>query len=179
MRLNQTFSTATLAAALLAGVALAPIAGLAQTTTQQPAQQQTGQTGTAQQQTGQATQMAQQPTHATQDGFLVRQEADQMLVSNLMGVDVIGAAGENIGNVDDVVADREGQILGVVVGVGGFLGIAEKDVGIPVDALTFDMEDVPDDEMAWGWGTGRVNRVVVDYTREELEAAPEFRRFED
>jgi len=145
MRLNQTFSTATLAAVLLAGVALAPAAG-----------------------------------HAQTDGdFLMRQEADQMLVGNVLGIDVVGAAGENIGNVDDVVADREGQILGVVVGVGGFLGIAEKDVGIPVDALTFDMEDVPDDEMAWGWGTGRVNRVVVDYTREELEAAPEFRRFED
>jgi len=145
MRLKQTFSTATLAAVLLAGVALAPAAG-----------------------------------HAQTDGdFLMRQEADQMLVGNVLGIDVVGAAGENIGNVDDVVADREGQILGVVVGVGGFLGIAEKDVGIPVDALTFDMEDVPDDEMAWGWGTGRVNRVVVDYTREELEAAPEFRRFED
>ena len=145
MRLKQTFSTATLAAVLLAGVALAPAAG-----------------------------------HAQTDGdFLMRQEADQMLVGNVLGIDVVGAAGENIGNVDDVVADREGQILGVVVGVGGFLGIAEKDVGIPVDALSFDMEDVPDDEMAWGWGTGRVNRVVVDYTREELEAAPEFRRFED
>jgi sporulation protein YlmC with PRC-barrel domain len=178
MRLTQTFSTATLAAALLAGVALAPFAGLAQTTTQQPAQQ-TGQTAT--------TEMAQQPTHATQDGFLVRQEADQMLVSNLMGVDVVGAAGENIGNVDDVVADLDGRILGIVVGVGGFLGMGQKDVGIPVDALSFDIEGVADGtrdeglagQGTWGWGTGRVNRVIVEYTEAQLEAAPEFRRFDE
>jgi sporulation protein YlmC with PRC-barrel domain len=176
MRLNQTFSTATLAAALLAGVALAPIAGLAQTTTQQPAQQ-TGQTAT--------TEMAQQPTHATQDGFLVRQEADQILVSNLMGVDVVGAAGENIGTVDDVVADREGRILGIVVGVGGFLGMGQKDVAIPIDALSFDgaADGARDEELAgqgtWGWGTGRVNRVIVEYTEAQLEAAPEFRRFDE
>jgi sporulation protein YlmC with PRC-barrel domain len=166
MRLTQTFSTAALAAALLAGVALAPIAGLAQTTTQQPAQQ---------------------PTHATQDGFLVRQEADQMLVSNLMGVDVVGAAGENIGTVDDVVADLDGQILGIVVGVGGFLGMGQKDVAIPIDALSFDIEGVADgtrdEELAgqgtWGWGTDRVNRVIVEYTEAQLEAAPEFRRFDE
>ena len=178
MRLNHSFSTATLAAALLAGVALAPIAGLAQTTTQQPAQQ-TGQTAT--------TQMAQQPTHATQAGFLVRQEADQMLVSNLMGVDVVGAAGENIGSVDDVVADREGQIVGIVVGVGGFLGMGQKDVAIPMDALSFDIGGVADGtrdeglagQGTWGWGNDRVNRVVVEYTQEQLEAAPEFRRFDD
>jgi sporulation protein YlmC with PRC-barrel domain len=174
MRLTQTFSTATLTAALLAGVALAPAAGLAQTTTQE-----TGQTAT--------TQMAQQPTHATQDGFLVRQEADQMLVGNLMGVDVIGAAGENIGSVDDVVADREGRIVGIVVGVGGFLGMGQKDVAIPMDALSFDIagtaDGTADEELAgqgtWGWGDGRVNQVIVQYTEEQLEAAPEFRRFDD
>ncbi len=145
MRLNQTFSTATLAAVLLAGVALGPVAGQAQT---------------------------------ADDRFLVRQEADQMLVNNILGVDVVSAAGENIGNVDDVVADRQGQILGIVVGVGGFLGIGEKDVAIPVDALTFDMADAHGDT-GWGWGDGRVNQVVVDYTQEQLEAAPEFQRFDD
>ena len=153
MRLNQTFSTATLAAVLLAGVALAPAAG-----------------------------------HAQTDGdFLMRQEADQMLVGNVLGIDVVGAAGENIGNVDDVVADREGRILGIVVGVGGFLGMGQKDVAIPMDALSFDIAGVVDgtrnEELAgqgtWGWGTDRVNRVVVQYTEEQLEAAPEFRRFDD
>jgi len=137
---------------LLAGVALAPATGRAQT--------------------------AEQPDNNVQDGFLSRQQEDQMLVGNLIGVDVFSTADENIGNVDDVVADLDGQILGIVVGVGGFLGMAEKDVGIPMEALTFEM-DGPEAEETWGWGTGRVNRVVVDYTEDQLEAAPEFRRFLD
>ncbi|HRY05228.1 MAG: PRC-barrel domain-containing protein [Hyphomicrobiales bacterium] len=40
-----------------------------------------------------------------------------------------------IGEVDDVLVDKTGKIEAFVVGVGGFLGIGEKDVIVPFDAV--------------------------------------------
>src|SRR5262249_1846656 len=36
-----------------------------------------------------------------------------------------------IGDVDDVLVDKSGKITGLVIGVGGFLGVGEKDVIVP------------------------------------------------
>jgi len=99
-----------------------PVVGTDQQATQQPMQQQ---------------QMAGQEQLEIQGGFVVRQGPNQLLGSNLMSADVIGATGENIGTVDDVLMDNEGRVLAIIVGVGGFLGIGQRDVAIPVDALNF------------------------------------------
>lgn len=40
-----------------------------------------------------------------------------------------------IGEVDDVLLDKSGKVTGLVIGVGGFLGIGEKDVIVPFDAI--------------------------------------------
>ncbi|WP_082666517.1 PRC-barrel domain-containing protein [Aureimonas sp. AU4] len=85
-----------------------------------------------------------------QDGFLTYRQGDQMLGSGLMGAQVAGAAGENIGEVSDLVLDREGQVVAVVVGVGGFLGLGEKDVAIANDQLSFVLRQ---DAEASGTGT--------------------------
>jgi len=82
-------------------------------------------------------QMTAQEQLELQGGFVVRQGPNQLLGSNLMSANVIGAAGENIGTVDDVLMDNEGRVLAIIVGVGGFLGIGQRDVAIPVDALNF------------------------------------------
>jgi hypothetical protein len=42
---------------------------------------------------------------------------------------------ENIGDINDILVDRRGAVVAVIVGVGGFLGIGEKDVAIPFQAL--------------------------------------------
>jgi sporulation protein YlmC with PRC-barrel domain len=55
--------------------------------------------------------------------------------SQLMGIDVYGADNQKIGDIDEVLVDRQGKIHGLVVGVGGFLGIAQKDVAIPFDQV--------------------------------------------
>lgn len=59
----------------------------------------------------------------------------QMMGSDLRGTTIYGANNENIGEIDDVLIDRQGQVVAVIVGVGGFLGIGEKDVAIPFQAL--------------------------------------------
>ncbi len=52
-----------------------------------------------------------------------------------MGIDVYGADNQKIGDIDEVLVDRQGKIHGLVVGVGGFLGIGQKDVAIPFDQV--------------------------------------------
>jgi sporulation protein YlmC with PRC-barrel domain len=45
-------------------------------------------------------------------------------------------ANENkIGDVKDVLVDKSGKIVTLIVGVGGFLGAGEKDVAVPFEAV--------------------------------------------
>ncbi len=76
----------------------------------------------------------------------------------VIGTNVKDPAGKKIGEVEDVMLDKESNnIMYAVVGFGGFLGMAEKYHPIPWSALEFD-----EDEDAY----------VVNYTREQLESAP-------
>lgn len=57
--------------------------------------------------------------------------------SDLEGKDVYDTAGENIGSISDVLLSENGEVMAVLVGVGGFLGIGQKDVAVSMDALEF------------------------------------------
>ena len=87
---------------------------------------------------------------------------DEMLASKLTGTEVRNAAGENLGDINDLVMDKTGKASVAIIGVGGFLGLGEKAVGVPFDTLTF-----TDDKD----GT-RVAR--LDATKDSLKAAPTF-----
>jgi sporulation protein YlmC with PRC-barrel domain len=58
------------------------------------------------------------------------QKPDQMLSSKFIGTDVIGVNDEKIGDVSDVLFDKDGTVHAYIVGVGGFLGIGAKDVAL-------------------------------------------------
>lgn len=62
--------------------------------------------------------------------FVTKQTADQHLASKFKGTDVIGTDDAKIGDVSDVLFDKEHKVLAFIVGVGGFLGIGQKDVAI-------------------------------------------------
>ena len=71
------------------------------------------------------------PASGTTAGQMVNaQKPDQMLSSKFIGTDVIGANDEKIGDVSDILFDRNGMVHAYIVGVGGFLGIGAKDVAI-------------------------------------------------
>src|SRR5918997_3979235 len=72
---------------------------------------------------------------AGQGQIMTQMPQDLMRGSKLMGIDVYGADNQKIGDVDEVLVDRQGKIHGLVVGVGGFLGIGQKDVAIPFDQV--------------------------------------------
>jgi hypothetical protein len=58
------------------------------------------------------------------------QSGDQWLSSNFIGVDVVGPDNEKIGDVSDVLFEKNGNVVAYIVGVGGFLGIGAKNVAL-------------------------------------------------
>lgn len=93
-------------------------------------------------------------------------ERDQILASVLIGQAVYNSAStdaEPIGDINDIVMTTDGLVVATVIGVGGVLGIGEKNVAIDIDRLVW----VPLED-------GR--RLMVNTTESELEAAPEYDR---
>lgn len=90
--------------------------------------------------------------------------ADGFLATNIIGETVYNGTtdeAENIGSVNDIVIDADGKVASVVIGIGGFLGIGQKNVA--VDYATLDWAEKDGDR----W-------IVVDASREQLEALPDF-----
>lgn len=91
---------------------------------------------------------------------------EQVLATSVLGKTVYTGSdeqGEAIGDVNDVVINASGGAEALVIGVGGFLGIGEKDVAINFDRVS------------WSDRDGQ-RIIVVSATKEELEAAPQFER---
>ena len=101
-------------------------------TTGSSAMQPSGAAGTST--TGQST-MGQ--SGAMQGQFMTQMQPNQIMASKLIGTRVVSSNNESIGDINDVIVDRNGQAIAAVVGVGGFLGIGEKDVAVPFNALEF------------------------------------------
>ena len=76
----------------------------------------------------------------------------------VLGTNVKDPSGKKIGEIEDVVLDKQSNsILFAVVGFGGFLGMAEKYHPVPWSTLDYD-----EDQGAY----------IVNYTKEQLQAAP-------
>jgi hypothetical protein len=69
--------------------------------------------------------------------FINAQTNDQWLSSKFEGTDVVSPQDEKIGDVSDILFDRDGKIVAYVVGVGGFLGIGQKDVALSPSSFQF------------------------------------------
>lgn len=100
--------------------------------------------------------------------FIARQEPGQWLGENLEEKEVYTPDGQGIGEIDDLLFDQSGRIIAVIIEVGGFLGIREKRIAVPMGALEFQKPaattDNPDN-----------TRVILRLGKAELEQAPAFR----
>lgn len=65
----------------------------------------------------------------------------QMSADELIGRDVVNAKGEQVGDIEDIVMDPQGDAMYAVVSVGGFLGMGEKNVALPFDQLRMGADD--------------------------------------
>lgn len=73
--------------------------------------------------------------------------------TELIGVDIYGPNSEKVGDVTEVIFDRTGRIEMVTVGVGGFLGIGQKDVAIPFDQVKWSDQPIASATAAPAGGT--------------------------
>jgi sporulation protein YlmC with PRC-barrel domain len=70
---------------------------------------------------------------------------------------------KKIGEVMDVLVDHDGKINAIIVGVGGFLGVGEKDVAVAYDSIWFKKKD----NNNW--------QLVMNTTNEVLAKAPGYK----
>ncbi len=82
---------------------------------------------------------------ASPRGFLRDVPPGVFSADRLKGVEVIGLDINRIGEIEDVLVDRTGRVAAVVIGFGGFLGIGEKSVAVPFEALLLNFEASPTD----------------------------------
>jgi sporulation protein YlmC with PRC-barrel domain len=62
--------------------------------------------------------------------------------SKLVGLSVYNDNNESLGSINDLLTDKSGNIKAVVIGVGGFLGVGEHLVAVPLDKVKFVNEPV-------------------------------------
>src|SRR6266513_5275962 len=62
--------------------------------------------------------------------------------SKLVGLNVYNDSNESVGSINDLLADKSGNIKAVVIGVGGFLGVGEHLVAVAFDKVKFVNEPV-------------------------------------
>lgn len=122
--------------------------------------------------------------HMAEVGTVKAQQGD-FYASNLIGMRVYNsenavdsemrvAAGaeqewDDIGEINDIIVSKDGEVRAVILGVGGFLGMGERDVSISMDEITVLNEE----------GEGNERFLVVSTSKEALENAPVFERLTD
>ena len=102
------------------------------------------------------------------DKFVTKQSPDQFLASKFKGTDVIGTDDKKIGDVSDILFDKDKKILAYIVGVGGFLGIGQKDVAL--DPAAF--QQVPG-------SSANDYKLRLSMTKDELKNAPTFEPYKE
>ena len=136
-------SSGTLLAACLLLASAAP--SLAQTTTQPPA--------------------TTPPPAASPSGqpMWYSHQADEMRASKLIGTKVVNTANETIGDINEIVLAKDGKVAAVILGVGGFLGVGEREVAVNFESLRMSRDSN--------------NNLVLtaNTTKDALKAAPEWR----
>ena len=99
--------------------------------------------------------------------FVTKQSPDQHLASKFKGTDVIGSNDEKIGDVSDLLFDKENKIVAYIVGVGGFLGIGQKDVAIAPSSFQPAPGKDPSDV-----------KLRLSMTKDQLKEAPAFEAYQ-
>lgn len=94
--------------------------------------------------------------------FVTQQPANEWLAEMFIGQSVQNKTGETVGEISDLLFDRKGQISTAIIGVGGFLSVGEKYVGVPYGMLTFET------------GKSGERVILVTLSKQDLTQAPAF-----
>lgn len=103
-------------------------------------------------------------TGTEQAGNLTEQSADQISAKTYMGQSVYNGQNESIGSINDLILQKQGGVVAAVVGVGGFLGMGQKNVAVPFNKISA-TQNAQDGTI----------KLTTTETAESLKAAPEFK----
>ena len=110
--------------------------------------------------------------------------------SKLIGLNVYNEKNEKIGDIKQLMVDKQGKIESVVIGVGGFLGMGERDVAVKFSEIKF--SDQPVSSSSSSSSTSRSttgaagtssssstpktypDHAVFNATKDQLKAMPQF-----
>jgi sulfite reductase beta subunit-like hemoprotein len=107
--------------------------------------------------------LAQASTSPAKSADLATKTATAVDMDKLIGHSVKNTKEEKIGDINSVYVDKNGKIVSVIVGIGGFLGVGEREVAIAWNDLTVSQD-----------GT----YVRTTMTKDQLKALPEY-KFKD
>lgn len=83
-------------------------------------------------------------------------------VESILGKKVRGAAGDDMGRIIDIIADKTGQVRAAIVDFGGFLGVGNRQIAVDWKAIRFPAD-------------GKTDAVIVDLTKDQLRVAPVYK----
>ena len=91
-------------------------------------------------------------------------KSDDMLSSNVVGLDVYNDQNNDIGKIQDIVFNNSKQMTGYILSVGGFLGMGTHYVAVDPDSVkvTYD-------------ASNKVWRATMIATKDQLKSAREFK----
>jgi sporulation protein YlmC with PRC-barrel domain len=86
----------------------------------------------------------------------------QIRATQMDGSTVYDAQGKDIGNIKDIILDKQGKVAAVVLDVGSFLGLGGKHVAVAMNDLKVDFDN------------NNRPKFSVDMTKDQLKAAQGF-----
>ena len=85
-------------------------------------------------------------------------QADQMRANKIIGTSVYDRQNQNVASVKDLIVDKDGRIVDVVLSYGSTAGIGGKYVAVPFGSLKMNN-----------------NRLTLDQTKDQLAALPQYK----
>ena len=85
---------------------------------------------------------------------------------DFIGTPVVTPDKQRVGQITNLVFDQTGQLEIAVIGVGGVLGLGEKEVAVSIESLKSDTQN-------------NKHVLVIDATKEQLKAAPSYKTLDD
>ena len=104
-----------------------------------------------------------QRTDTTAAQVLATIPTNAMTVTHWYKQSVYDPANSKIGDIEDVLIDKDAKVVALVIGVGGFLGLGEKHVAVPYDAVRMTTKD----SNKW--------YLVMSSTKDALKNAPGYK----
>ena len=97
---------------------------------------------------------------ANSDMIARDQAVNELRVDWVNGTNVVSPEGETVGQVRDLIVEAaDGKMIAAIIGVGGFLGIGEKQIAVPWDKLAVNYD---------------AQEITTELTKEEAKAAPSY-----